>query len=284
MQFTHKAGLALASLTLLGLAASSPAQAGNPVYVESGNSQFGVLNPTTGAYTLIGTFSSNIGIGGLCFGAKGNLYGVGYNFTNKSIGLYQINTANAALSVVGNLGFSPQVGYGIGTTSDGALYAYSGNTFYQINPTTSAAMPVGSLGVIADGAFNGDDSGHLYLTGGSKNQGFYEVDRITGQATLIGTSSYGTVFSLADTGGTLYAINDSGSIFSVNTATGESTLTATYDTAADGVVNAAAAQFSPIPEASTTVSFGLLLCLGLAGWLGVCAARRRRRANKNARQ
>ena len=78
MQLTHKAGLALASLTLLGLAANNSAQAaGNPVsLLQPTNSQLRVRKRNTGTYTLIVTNSEEIG--GFGFGAEGKLYGLGW--------------------------------------------------------------------------------------------------------------------------------------------------------------------------------------------------------------
>lgn len=234
-----------------------------------------MLNPTTGAYTLIGTTSELIG--GLGYGANGQLYGLGQDGTGS---LFAINTTTAALTFIGNTGVptAGSAGYSFGATSDGTLYADSNGKSYQINPATGTAVLLGSLGFTSTGGLNGDDKGNLYLTGGSQSQGLYQVSRTTGQGTPIGTSTYGTVYGLADTGGTLYAINTTGSIFSVNTATAAGTLMATYNGATVGSVYAAAAQLSPapVPEASTTVSLGLLLTLGLGA---VVVSARRRKAS-----
>lgn len=272
MYLIREASLALALLTVAGMAAPALA-GGNSLYVESRNHQFGVLNPTTGAYTLIGTTTELIG--GLGFAANGQLYGLGEDSTGS---LFAINATTAALTFIGNTGVptAGSAGYSFCATSDGTFYADSNGKSYQINPATGAATLLGSLGFTSTGGLSGDDKGNLYLTGGSQNQGLYQVNRTTGQGTLIGTSTYGTVYGLADTGGTLYGVNTTGSVFSVNTTTAAGTLTATYNVVTAGTVYAAAAQLSPapVPEASTTLSLGLLLMLGLGG--AVVSARRRK--------
>jgi hypothetical protein len=58
------------------------------IYLEGQNNDFGLLNPQTGSYTLIGVTS--VRIGGMGFAANGNLYGIDGNGI-----LYRIDPATA---------------------------------------------------------------------------------------------------------------------------------------------------------------------------------------------
>ena len=257
--------LLVAVCGLLGNPMSASAQ----VYVEASNKQFGLLNPTSGAYTPIGTTS--VLLGGLGFGADGKLYGLA---EDNSGSLYTVNTADAAITLVGQTGLQTlgSTGYGFGAMSDGSLVAYLNNTTYSVNAQTAAVTSLGSLGVATNGGLQGDGSGHLYLTQGDVGRGFYQVSPTTGQAALVGTYSGGTVYGMAYANSLLYEIDTTGNISSVDTSTGGFSPVSMYDLATVGLVYTAAALLPvPVPEPASVLGLSAA-GLAAAGWV------RRRRA------
>ena len=86
-------------VALLLVIGSVPIVKADQVYVESSNKNFGLLDPQSGAYTLIGVTSQVIG--GIGFAADGSLYGLGVDSV-----LYRINTTSAGLTAIGNTGLT----------------------------------------------------------------------------------------------------------------------------------------------------------------------------------
>lgn len=261
----HPALCAAASLAALtGSIVGASAQS---VYIENTSSQLGRLNLTNGAYTPIGTTAVRLG----GFAEIGNTV---YSLADNDV-LYTVNTSTAAITPVGNTGVALG-GYGLGETSDSTLYAnLHVNQLYTINPSTGAASLVGNLGFNTNCDPSGDASGNLYNAQGVDGNGFYQIDRTTGAGTLLGTNSWGTVFAVTYVQGVMYAINTTGSIYTVDLTTGIGTLESSYDTSKVGSVYAAGVSLPPAP--STVPEPGSLALLATSALTGAGFFVRRRR-------
>ncbi len=247
--FTKTAGLI--GLLSVAVALGSPARVrAGSLYVEGTNSVLATLDPTTSTVTEIGTTSERLG--GLGFGSNGTLYGLGDNGD-----LYVVNTATAALTLIGATGLNLSVGYSMGTTSDHTLYADGNGVVYTINPTTAAPTLVGNLGFTTTAEINGDASGHLYIINNS-NESLYSVSRTTGAGSLIGAGTYGDIDGMAFTNGTMYAMQRFGTgIYALDLSNGSGTLVANYSTSIIGNVYAASGSFQAIPEPSSLALLGI---------------------------
>jgi hypothetical protein len=109
--------------------------------------------------------------------------------------LYQVNTANAALTPIGGTGLTSSVG-DITFAPDGTLYAITTSaapvpSLYTINPHTAAATLVGPLGIgfVFEGALAFAPNGTLYGAnqGSSGSDTLFTINRTTGAATTIGS-------------------------------------------------------------------------------------------------
>jgi hypothetical protein len=124
--------------------------------------------------------------------ARAQLYGIDYD----SGALYTISTANAALTLVGqthvqllgSLEFAP----------DGRLFGITvgdSAALYQIDPYTAVATRIGPLniGFVFEGglAFSPTGTAYAVNSGSSSAAGLFTVNLATGQATVIGTISWG---------------------------------------------------------------------------------------------
>ena len=237
--FIH--GKSVIFAVLLGVGSASAVKA-DQIYVDGFNGNFGLLDPQTGTYTLIGVLTSGR-LEGMGFASDGSLYGLGRDSV-----LYRINTTTGSLSEIGNTGITLSSAAGMGATQDRPAQA-------------------GGLG---PGDPAGDAAGNLYNSQGVYGSGFYKIDRTTGLGTLLGSANSGAPTALAYTDNTMYAINTTGSIYTVNLTNGASTLLSTYNVNAVGGPNgaySATARISSVPEASTLVICSLAGVLSGAGWL-----------------
>jgi hypothetical protein len=170
----------------------------------------------------------------------------------------------------------------MGATSDGTLYIQNTATagqsgqLYTIDPNTAKITLVGNTDFASSCGLSGDTSGNLYDGQGTQGGGFYRLDRISGQGTLVGNPNYGQlsgfgqVYSLAFANSTMYAISYSGPIYAVNLLDGSSTQISSYNASLIGGAWSATAELAAAPEASS-LTIGLLA----AGMLGVVRLRRR---------
>lgn len=114
--------VALAAIALGTAMNPSTAKAGSTLYVVGSGNEFGTLNLTTGAFAEIGTLNLPAGdnIYGMGFGSNGDLYALDASLPTAS--LYQINTSNANVTLIGGINPSQST---IDATADasGKLYA-----------------------------------------------------------------------------------------------------------------------------------------------------------------
>jgi hypothetical protein len=253
------------TISLCGMmsALSLPADARAGVVYVYGNGAFGALDPTTGAITYI---SGSDGLAGLGFDTKGNLYGLG--FSPPDAGLDSVNTTTGSLTPIGDTGLSWYQYPMMGSASDGTLYAADEYGYiYTINANTGAATTVGNLGFGGrNSQIVGDNSGDLYIINNT-NDGLYSVNRATGVGTLIGTLNIGTVYGMAFTDGTMYAMQyGSGTgIYALDLTNGNATLVSNYDPSIVGGIYSAAAPLQSVPEPPSfaLLATGALVLMGL---------------------
>jgi len=253
--------------------AEQPAR-GDVVYIASSNDNLATLNPTTGTITPIG--QTSITLDGIGFSASGQLYGLG-----SDANIYKVNTSTAALTLVGATNMSFSGGATLGASSNGTLYAVNGvGNIGTVNPNTGAATPLGNIGFTINSNPSGNGGSGLYEIG---NGNLYSINPATGAGTLIGAGSYNTViYALTYADGTMYAMEANGSspgIYSVNLATGNSTLVSNYNPSVVGDVYAAATlTTASVPEPTSLV---LVICVAALCGLGQALRRRTKLAGSS---
>ena len=133
-------------------------------------------------------------VAGMGFAVDGTLYGV----EARTEALVTIDTATAqATPVGGGLGIDV-LNYG-GTVADGVFYLLNGNRVFGVSPytvdlSTGAASFVGATGVRDNGiglALDGDGGLVAVI-----NDNLYEIDRLSGAATLVGNTGATALSSL----------------------------------------------------------------------------------------
>jgi hypothetical protein len=256
-----KSGFALALATLVAVSGLNSADA---AYISTITQKFGMIDPSSGVYTDIGTTTAKLG--GLGFAADGLLYGLGEDSNGT---LYRVNPLSGTLTAMGQTGLNTNAGipYTMGNVADGTLYAYLGKDLYQIDYHNGSKTLVGSFWATPPtgpmGALQGNNAGSLFLSDGSAGTNFYSVNPITGLASVLSANSgLGNAWAMAFESGAMYAYNTAGNILSVNLATGAGSQVSTYDVNNIGRIYAAAARLD-VPEPSTlsliVLGFGLSL-------------------------
>jgi len=219
---------------------SASNRANRVVYVITGRSEFGALDLGSGTFLPIGPVPTDLG-GGLVPGLGGSLLSLSFNGN-----LTAIDPATGRTSVVGRTGLvdcstpsspcGPNSANAIGRL-DGTLYATDfANNLYSVDAATGLATLIGPTGKIppidfvpfsanADGTLNVYSEslfsvrGRLYATFGTAALdpetgmatdviagALYEIDRQTGEATLIGpTDTHLT--SVVNVSDTVYAFD-----------------------------------------------------------------------------
>jgi hypothetical protein len=152
-----------------------------------------VIDPATGAVTSVGP--AGVGLTGLAFSPIDNtLYGVDTT-GNSGDGLRRLVRIDPATGVATVIGLLNAVVADITFTPDGTLYgwaeAYAGgiDALVTIDLTTGAASLVGDDSISTRGTgLAYDPAGDRLLLAGDESQGdLYEIDRTTGEGTVIAT-------------------------------------------------------------------------------------------------
>jgi hypothetical protein len=261
------------AVAVLGLLFAANALA-DPVYVSRVFSQFGTVDPITGAYTNIAT--TPVQLNALSFEPNGTLYALGAD--NH---LYSVNPANGALSDVGSTGTFFGLN-SLAARSDGTLFGEDPfGTLYRLNPATGQGTQVGGSGI-----FGLHSTGMLAFGPGdnlfSDNSFFGDFlttqDQNTGTETEIGSTPLNINFpgGLFFDNGQAFAFGFFGDINTINTATGASSPTGISVTGGFGQVLGAAAQPQQAPVAVPEPSGFMLFLVGL-GIPGAALLHRRRR-------
>lgn len=255
--------VALACMTLLGLAAGARSAQAGPIYIESGGTTLYVVDSDTGASTVVGPY----GVPGVLsqdFSPDGTLYAV---FRGGNASLAQLATVNlltGAATPVGSpagvqveaMGFAPFAPDG---TADETLYAanFNTNNLYTLNRTTGAATLVGPLGFtgIMDMAWDPVNSTMYAIASLCSGSSLYSVNLHTGAGTLITPiASDDCLMALTvDSAGRLLA-TDFGAdspLFQIDPVTGNLT-----DLGNTGLTSTMGAATAPVPEPATLLLLG----------------------------
>lgn len=259
-----------------------PAAADSVAYVVNG-SQLGTLDLNTGAFQVLAQGPPD-GLSGLVPGPNGTVLSL--TFAGN---LDSINPSTGAITVIGPTGLADELG-NVGNS----IYATDFvNNLYSVDSATGEATLIGPTGipgltgipfsVNADGTLNVYDesifgaAGKLYISFDTLSldpatfqpayvnvqPSLYQVDPLTGNATLIAPTALGLGAAL-DVSGTTYSFEDpTGQVVGLNVANGSTSFVSNFDPDA-GIINGA----SPVPEPA---AFGFA-AIGIAALL---ASRRR---------
>lgn len=279
----------LAALVFVAAVASAQPN----VYVVNGNSQFGVVNLSSGTFHAIGGTEPEPQAN-LVWGPNGSLFTLG----TLSGNLESINPATGVTSTIGSFGL-PFFPTGLSTAFDlagvnGKLYLTDfSNNLYSVNPSTGAASMIGPTGMPpdphipftmnSDGTINLCDEilygvgGKLYATFDSLTldpvsgnvasvvvpPNLWSIDPSTGKATLVGSTSL-NLDGGVDVNGQFYAFYLPGitsQVVTLDLASGNTILGTNVDPAAGLIFGAA-----PTPEPGAFLLFGSGLT-AIAGFL-----------------
>ena len=161
----------------------------------SGNVQLAIVSPTTGA--IVSTIGDlGVPLIALEIDGTGQMWGVGYE--NQSVNdtfLYRINKETAAITPVGDTGVSFTMD--LSFDPSGNLYSTVANNLYQLNLSTGASTLVATITGVPSGGKDGgvmgimhDTDGTLYATEYVVASPLYEINPITGVATVIGNTGF----------------------------------------------------------------------------------------------
>ena len=162
---------------------------------DSGNAQLAIVSPTTGA--IVSTIGDlGVPLIALEIDGTGQMWGVGYE--NQSVNdtfLYRINKETAAITPVGDTGVSFTMD--LSFDPSGNLYSTVANNLYQLNLSTGASTLVATITGVPSGGKDGgvmgimhDTDGTLYATEYVVASPLYEINPITGVATVIGNTGF----------------------------------------------------------------------------------------------
>lgn len=258
-----------------------------------GTHHFGTVDLATGTFQQIGP-NAPVGTEGLAAGLDGSLLTLAYNSD-----LYSINPVTGAYTLVGPTGLgdctTPESPCGPTSNltlggANGTIYATDfQNRIYSVNPLTGAATLIGTTGIppipFIPASFNPDGTinfyeealfgagGKLYATFDAVVFDFttssvtsiavapalYQINPSTGQATVVGPTDL-AIGAVVGANGANYAFNLlKGQIFSLDVASGNTSLVTDTDPTAGTIRGAATA----IPEPASIVLTGV----GLAATL-----------------
>lgn len=250
--------------TIVAVAALHTAALAGPIlYVTdfSAPHQLGSLDLATGTLTATGTASA----GEILNGPGGALYAFDEN------GAFLRFFPNGTTSLIGSPGFQPDEPAGL---ADGTIYTtdFATHNLYTINPSTGAALLVGSTGFInpAGSAYVltllAGQTNSLYAIATAFDPSFnvvnhsklYRLDRNTGAATFIANVNDDAVTCAIVISGVGYLFDFTGQVSSLDLSTGA--VTPLYDLSAsfNGFNGVAIA---PEPSALAMMGAGLILVL-----------------------
>lgn len=168
------------------------------------------------------------------FANASTLYGIEFA---SGTGFYGVDQSTGAVSLIGNTG----------NTATGDLTSNLTNTIWTPDMTNDALLTVNpATGAISSSVAIHDVTGGLLPIvslawdpvtkvlygntsvgfGSTTNDALYSIDPTTGNASLVGTIGFNTVYALGfDNNGTLYGVsNDRGDLITIDTSTGAGSL------------------------------------------------------------
>jgi hypothetical protein len=269
--------LATTILAFLTLSGAIHAQ----IYVAGSGSQFGTMDPTTGAFSSIGSLSgATTQLSGMAFGAGPLLYGVaGLDGTDTT--LYRVSTGSGATVALRSIGAAF---VSVAARSDGVLFGYTtsfdGNgtplasTLWRIDPINDTlATSLGPLGIATLDGLSFAPDGQLY-TSLSSTGNLYRLDTTTGAASAVG-GGVGTMnlTGYAVGGSSLFGFADDRTVRPINTTTGAGGSSVSYSFGPSSPLDfVTAAASAVVPEPSALA----LLLIGGGAAVGYRRGRRKR--------
>ena len=269
MVYRYLKTIPLTAATIVAFVSTAPAAT---MYVHDSIGNLGTVDTESGAVNLIGDMGATMT--DIAFDTSGNLFGITFS------GLYSINAATAASSLIGSHGVPG--GNALVFGSDGTLYS-AGNSsrdLYSIDASSGATTSLGTTGFTSGGdlAFVGDD---FYLAAGGSNLVSIDLDDLTASS-VVGSFGVGSVFGIAtDEADIMYGVGGT-QIFTVDLNTGEALDAINYG--GQGLGSAFGQSFfaeagapgpGPGPSPVPLPASGFLL-LGAFGMAGAFRLRRRR--------
>lgn len=171
--------------------------AGNTVYLSSTSlDSLFTLDLLTGNATLVGAYGdAAVVMHGLEYvPATGKLYGL----SSHNNGLYDVNPATGAATLIGTSGLTSFSNLGWNSVA-GVMYLTNSGTdsLYTINLATGATTLVGALAgpTNPNGVAFNSTNGQMYLVDNSTDS-LYTLNLATGAATLVGSTGTGNLLGL----------------------------------------------------------------------------------------
>lgn len=277
MSITAAVSLASAAAALILMPSSAAAQIGYTVQ-SNGNGHLYRVDLVTGLATDLGAVGLSDAEGMTWMG--GTLYGIGGTVAQ----LWDLTTPPGTL--IGGTGTRSGIDAGLGDDpTTGLMYDMQGDSgasyLYSVNPTSGATSFIGSTGTFVD-SLAIDASGAAYSAAAAFSAALYSVNLSNGALSLVGSLGLVGVSAQAgmdfDDAGVLWMLLSNGDIYSVSTATGLATLSATVTDASGAAlsgfeglaINNRDGGHPEVPEPGTAA----FLVAGALGLVGV--ARRRR--------
>jgi len=228
-------------------------------YTVTSSDQFGTVNLSTGAFTLVGTAEVGSTPQSLSAGLAevgGNLYGAESGTSN----FWAINPATGALTTIGSTGEFQDLGSTFTT-----IYVIGANSeLYSVNPTSGAFNDIGPTGLAQPGTASlSTNSSTLYFAEYNSGYQLYTINTTSGAATLVGATSTPIGALMWDGTSVLYGATAS-NVVTVSTANGAVTVGSAV-TGATGDLDGLAPipAVSGVPEPGTWGLLGLgLLAIG----------------------
>lgn len=259
------------------------------------DSELYIIDPTTGAATLVGSMGGEIWCTGLAFSADETLFAMAFDEIPPPddwiAALYTVNRNTGAATMIGHShhAFGDWAIPDISFRSDGKLFGYlmRDDGLGRIRTATAAVTELGATGLDGSGNAIAFDAGDTLFH--SNEDALHTLNQATGNATVVAAHTFpdvdcpdGPRINAMDFNGagTLYGSLNCGDsrggpnyLVRVNTTTGNvSNIGPTVD-ALDGIA------FGPPPEAEFVPEWGSIALLGsgLAGLAGYATLRWRKR-------
>jgi len=176
------------------------------------------------------------------FANASTLYGIEFS---SGTGFYWVNQSTGALTLIGNTGNGATGDLTSNLTDTIWTPDMVNDALLTVNPTTGAisstvaihaatGAPVPIVSLAWDPVTKVLYGNTSVGFGGTTDDALYSIDPTTGDANLIGTIGFNTVYALGfDNNGTLYGVsNDRGALITVDTSTGAGSLVNTIQLSA----------------------------------------------------
>jgi len=236
-----------------------PSARANVLAYESSFSNFGIVDLTTGQFSLLGN-------AGQTLAGLGNYGGNLYAGINTGTNFYQVNPANGSLSFIGNSGVSIVA---TGSTTAGVYELGFDDNLYSVNPTNGALTLIGNTGIpIVSPTGMSANGPNLYINSQSS---LYLVNTSTGVGSLVGSSGSAQFGTMVYIDGVYYAGTATNAPYKVVTFDPNTAAVLTSQDSNSDIFWGLAPVVTPLPAALPLFATGLG-ALGLLGW------KRRRRA------